>query len=179
MAEINNPYDLTAIMLTTSRLLLRSIQLSDECRLFPEINSELTRHWIGWEPPNSYEDLRAQISSSLLSSHAGTHVQLVAFQKETKEFIGCCDITQTDYEDFEIGAWVKQEAQRNGYAKEMIEVLVEWAKKHTVLPYLVYSVTDGNKSQRFVDEAGLPLLRLWIAEKKGERRLVRDYYRDL
>ena len=163
----------------TQRLRIRGLQLGDERFTFPEITDELTRHWIGWEPPHTLSEERNRISSSVEKSREPPNVFCIALLK-SGEFIGCCSIDATKEGDFEINLWVKKSAQKRGYAKEMLAAMIEWAKKNTSMAYLVYSVTDGNEaSQKLIGKYDVPLIRTWHAEKHGESRLVRDYRIDL
>ncbi len=172
--------DFSDVRLETARLILRSIRLGDEKLIFPEQTEEITQHWVGLEPADSPKELKERIRHSIEKSKETLYIELIVFTKNSHEFIGRCDIAGTDFDDFEIDLWVKKSAQRQGYAKEMVAVLLDWARKNTTLKYLVYSVTEGNiPSQALIDKEGKPLLRTWQTEKHGEKRIVRDYRWDL
>jgi len=170
------------VLLDTSRLHLRSVEPGDEEYLFREIDADLTRHWIGWEPPESVTELRSSIEQSVLRAAHETCVELVAFHKDTTNFIGSCHILP--YEEYsgeyEIGLWVKKPEQGKGYATEMLDGLVGWARRYLKVPYLVYSVTEGNgASASIVKKLNVPVLREFTATKRGVERRVTDYRIDL
>jgi RimJ/RimL family protein N-acetyltransferase len=167
----------------TARLNLRLIKLGDEQYIFPVVDEELTRYWIDWEPPQSMEQVRSDIEKTLRLCQEGKKFHFLGFTKADKEFIGLCGIAQNfaPYEaESEIDVWVKKEAQGRGYATEMVAALIPWVQTHLKLPYLVYSITEGNnKSESIIKHYNAPVLRRKIYMKRGVPKNVTDYKIDL
>jgi len=161
----------------TARLYFRPLRTGDEGYLFPEIHEGITEHWIGWEPPETIEEARSAVIKSINACKKGRAVELIAFSRQEDEFIGCVGISHTtDWGEFEINLWVKTSAQKQGYGREMCDMMIEWARQNVDLDYIVYSVTDGNVvSTKLARTMNLPELRTWAATKNGAVRKVTDY----
>ena|SRR3989344_3838513 len=164
------------IISQTARLNLRSVEPGDELIIFPEVDEELTKYWIGWEPPKDVEEVRQSIEKSLALSKTTVNVDWMAFDK-AGGFVGKCGIVPHMFpNEFEIDLWVKRERQGQGFAKEMLNALIDWARQNLKLPYIVYSVTEGNiPSEAIVKKLGIPLFREYAVSKRRELKLVRDY----
>ncbi len=160
----------------TTRLKMRPIKLEDAITLNYEIDKDLTKYWIGWEPSNNVGELREKIKSSIEKSRRGLNLDLSAFERKSNQFIGCCGISKTDFKDYEINVWVRHSSQNKGYAKEMVRAIIKWTKENTELSYLIYSVTQGNKaSEHIAQELQAVPFRTWDAKKRGKNLTVQDY----
>ena len=164
------------IIIQTPRLYLRSIKPGDEAIIFPEIDEELTKYWIGWEPPKDVEAAKSAIEKSIALSKTTINVDLVALGANDN-FIGKCGIVLHMFaNEVVLDLCVNHSAQGQGYATEMLLALINWAKKNLKLPYIIYSVTDGNApSESIIKKLGAPLHREYTALKRNEQKLVRDY----
>ncbi len=102
--------------------------------------------------------------------------EFIAFDN-SNNFIGCCGISPSEEkEEYEINIWVKRAEQRKGYGKEILGTILDFAKKNTNLPYLIYSFTDGNEaSSAIIKRIGVPLFRTMSYLKRGVRKQVYDY----
>ncbi len=162
----------------TEHLKFRTIEIGDENIIFPEIDESLTSHWIGWEPPKNLGELRINIEDVIGQGKKDDfNVEFMVFAKSTNEFIGCCGISPTEHHgEYEAGLWVKKSAQRRGYGKEMIRMLIDWAKKNTNLKYIVCSITEGNlASEGIIKRVNHYFLREYVATKRDVKRRVVDY----
>jgi RimJ/RimL family protein N-acetyltransferase len=142
------------------------------------VDDILTEHWIGWEPPSDIAETKEQVFAAVERTKQLPNVECVAFGA-AGEFVGRCDISPCVFNrsagdaEYELNVWVKRFEQGKGYGKEMSVALVEWAKKNTDLPYLVYSVTKGNvASERIAAGLHPSVLREFPAVKRGEERGV-------
>lgn len=165
----------------TERLIFRPLELGDEEYIFPEVDTVLTEHWIGWEPPRDMKETRKEVVESTARAKQLPNIEFVAFNT-ANEFIGCCGISlctlfpSAEQEEYEIDLWVKHSEQSKGYGKEMTDMLIAWARGNTELPYLVYSVTKGNlASEKIATGMHLQILREFTAMKRGMMRSVTDY----
>lgn len=161
----------------TSRLRFRLVRLGDEAILSPEIDEALTEHWIGWEP-GGVAQVRRDVERAVGWMERAEGFEFLAFGKEDEAFIGLCHlIPYPGYPgELDIGVWVRRAAQGKGYATEMVGALVAWAKGNLGVPYLVYSVTEGNAaSEAIIRKIGAPVLREYVATKRGKERRVTDY----
>lgn len=156
----------------TEHLHMRPIRTGDEALIFPEVDTELTKHWIGWEPTTDIDDVRKDIEVFEKNPQG---VRFMVFNKETKEFIGNGNLLNEEGE-YQLELWIKASMQGRGYGKEILDALIGWAKTNLDVLYVVYSVTDGNiSSQALIQKLGLNSFREFDVEKRGETRHVRDY----
>lgn len=161
---------------SSDRLRFRPLMLGDEAYLFSEVDEELTKHWIGWEPSMTLEEEHAKIEEKLSLVQYPPNLEWMAFDAHDN-FVGCCSITPSEEPgEFEVGLWVVRGEQGKGYGKEMLQSLVSWASQHTSLPYLVYSYTEGNEaSKAIIEKWGAPFYREVSYIKRGARKRVFDY----
>lgn len=169
--------DFTLLSLETERLLLRSLQESDASMLYPVIDEELTRYWIGWEPPQDMEELQADIQERLAQVTVGQEVCLLGFLKDTQEFIGYVGLTPRETRELEIDVWVKKSAQHHGFALEMVRKIIHWGKEQRLRPYFIYSITEGNTpSFKLLQKLGGGVFyQVTSADKRGVLKQVVDY----
>jgi RimJ/RimL family protein N-acetyltransferase len=162
----------------TSRLRFCGLKHGDEKYLFPEIDEALTQHWIGWEPPETIDEVREKIEQSLELSKTTINVEWLVFDKETGDFVGLCNLIPYEEHpgELDIGLWIKASAQGHGYGGEMLHALLSWAEANLAVPYIVYSVTEGNeRSAKIIRHLNAPVLREFTATKRGQERKVTDY----
>lgn len=161
----------------TERLFLRPMQNGDEKYTFPEVNKELTKYWIGWEPAESMEEERHRIIKITRDKNKR---EFLAFSRSTKEFAGVCGLAPPEESEkkneIELIVWVKKALQGQGYGYEMSKALLEWAAKNTDLRKIIYSVTEGNEaSARLQKKLGGSFFMENVFMKRGKMLKVRDY----
>lgn len=164
------------IGVTAERLHFRPIAPGDEAYIFPEVDEELTRYWIGWEPSATIEEERQKVLEKVRLSEIPPNFEWMAFDAEG-HFIGCCGISPSEEPgEFEVNLWVAHKEQRKGYAREMLQAALAWTSQHTDLAYLVYSYTEGNAaSQAIIAKMGVPLYREVSYMKRGVLKKVYDH----
>lgn len=140
------------IIFETERLYLRKVEIKDAKLLFNEININITRFWIWWEPPKTLEEEKEKIKKIITEWKENNWcIYLLAFLKESNEFIwvGSIDLIEDskihkNHEDVGFGIWLKENAQWKWYAYEIMTLIINWAKENTNFEYIIYSVTQGN-----------------------------------
>ena len=165
------------------RLVFRKLREKDSAIIFPEIDEELTRYWIGWEPAADTDALKLSIKETLGKIAKDKNLaEFVAFTKDN-EFIGCCGIEMTPEKDYEINVWVKKSMQGKGYGLEIACAMVEHAKEKG-LKQIIYSITEGNAASygllsKLEKIFSIRELRVCMMEKRGQQKEVTDYLIDL
>lgn len=105
------------------------------------------------KPADSIEETQDFIKNSVDEMKKGQSLQLVILTQNSGVFLGCVGLHNIDKPDPEIGVWVKTEAHGNGYGKEAVGGLIEWAKEHLDFDYFRYPVDKRNTSSRKIAES--------------------------
>ena len=143
----------TGVIIPTGRLLLRPITERDTWQIFENFTPEVTRYMVP-QPAERVQETIQFIRRSLAGMERGENLQFVIVDKASGEFLGCCGLhghgtPQTP----ELGIWLKTAAQGNGYGKEAITAVVQWAEQHLQYDYLTYPVDRDNIPSRKIPEA--------------------------
>lgn len=145
--------DLMSLHIAGERIALRTIAQTDAQLIFQEFTATITRYMIP-KVPDSIEETRAFISSSLASLEQRDNLQLVILDKETGEFLGCCGLHgRGDVKNPELGIWLKASAHGKGYGREAIHTLVNWVREAIVLESFIYPVDKRNIPSRKIPES--------------------------
>lgn len=95
-------------------------------------------------PTGKIEDTQGFIDYSLDVLDKGTDITLIAVDKDTKEFIGCCGIHDINEESISLGIWLKESAFGKGYGQELIKALESYVNENLDVDYLIYNVEKDN-----------------------------------
>ena len=105
------------IKIESERLVLRPIKIEDKDNIFNNFTDEITVYMY----PSPSKDI-----------------------SETIEFIGAAGLHNTKKEIPEFGIWIKKSSFGNGYGREAITLLFNWAKENLDVEYIKYPVDKGN-----------------------------------
>jgi RimJ/RimL family protein N-acetyltransferase len=160
----------------SSRLKFRFLKSGDEKLIFPEIDEDLTKYWIGWEPSKNLEEEKEKVKEKIKFNQNPPNFEFITFDSHNN-FIGCCGISPSEeLGEFEINLWVKHTEQGRGYGKEMLNTVIDWAKNNSNLSYLVYSYTEGNESSaKIIHDLKAVLFREVKYLKRGVGKIVYDH----
>jgi RimJ/RimL family protein N-acetyltransferase len=89
---------------------------------------------------------------SIVHMQQGNALQLQILYKDTREFIGCCGIHDIHSPHPALGIWIKKPTHGNGYGKEAVQGMIEWAKASIDYEYLRYPVDKRNFPSRRIPE---------------------------
>jgi ribosomal-protein-alanine N-acetyltransferase len=143
--------DTTNITIETKNLFIRTISLADKDDIFKEFTDEITTHMFP-KPADNIEETIDFIQTSIKENKEGSNFQIVILNKETKEFLGCGGIHHIDQKTPELGIWIKKSAHGNGYGKEAVIGLKEWADANLDYEYLLYPVDAQNLASKRIPE---------------------------
>jgi RimJ/RimL family protein N-acetyltransferase len=104
-------------------------------------------------PPNAIEETLAFLRGAHESILAGTDLQVVILLKEDEEFLGHGGIHHVDTRTPELGIWIKLSAHGDGYGREAVTALAEWALENLEFDYLIYPVDRRNLPSRKIPES--------------------------
>lgn len=162
----------------SGRLSFRQVTPGDEKIIFPCIDDELTKDWIGWEKSETLLEEGNRVDMMVEEIEKGEAIHFLSFENATGDFVGMCGLEHDMIcpDDMEINVWTKHSRQGRGYGTEMVQALLGWVKENTDLAYVIYSVTGGNKgSEAMISRLGLTPFRTFPAMKRGCKREVHDY----
>lgn len=144
--------NLTSVIIQTQRLLITPITPTYRKDIFREFQEPVTLYMQPL-PAKDISETDTFISESIKGLEAGNNLQLVILKKDTQEFLGCAGLHQLDIETPEMGVWIKQSAQGNGYGKEAMTAIKQWADENLSYTYIVYPVAEENTSSRKIPES--------------------------
>jgi RimJ/RimL family protein N-acetyltransferase len=142
----------TGVTIETKRLLLVPISLVFLEAIFREFTQEVTTHMFP-QPSGDVVDTKNFITESLERMRKGENLQLVALDKLTNEFLGCMGLHEIHTPDPEMGIWLKKSAQGQGYGKEAMKAIKEWADKNITYDHIKYPVVKTNIPSRQIAES--------------------------
>jgi len=141
------------VEIAAERILLRPISEKDAGEIFQNFTAEVTRY-MSPQPPARFEETLAFISNALEGVRREENLQFVIVDKKSGEFLGCCGLHgHGNPVTPELGIWLKISAHGNGYGKEAIIALVQWADRYLKYDYLTYPVDRDNIPSRKIPES--------------------------
>ena len=121
--------------------------------IFREFTAEITRYMTPnpCETREEFEIVRKQFADQRANK---TDILFVVLKKESGEFLGCCGIhANKDARVPHVGLWIKKGAHGNGYGREAIHTLIQYASEHLVVEGFMYPVDRRNISSRKIPES--------------------------
>jgi ribosomal-protein-alanine N-acetyltransferase len=145
---------LLSTYIQTARLILEPINREYAEDIFRFFTPEITQYMMP-APPECIDDTHAFIDMSIVQMQQGNALQLQILEKDTREFIGCCGIHDIHLPHPALGICIKKPAHGNGYGKEAVQGMIEWAKASIDYEYLRYPVDKRNiPSKRIPEQLG-------------------------
>ncbi len=143
--------NLSETIITTERLILKSINQSFIKDIFDNFTTEITTFMYP-QPSGNIEDTKEFVRISMIGLSEGTNLELVILDKATNEFLGCCGLHKLNESEPELGIWLKKAAHNNGFGLEAISGIIEWARSQIKFTYLKYPVDRNNYPSRRIPE---------------------------
>ena len=142
----------TGVIIPAGRVLLRPISERDTWQVFENFTAEVTRYMVP-QPSDRVADTIQFIRRSLAGMARGENLQLVIIDKASGEFLGGCGLHgKGTPRTPELGIWLKVAAHGNGYGREAITALVQWAEQNLLYDYLIYPVDKDNIPSRKIPQ---------------------------
>ncbi|WP_289055820.1 flotillin-like FloA family protein [Carboxylicivirga marina] len=144
-----------APQLETQRFIIRAIELTDKEALFAYRSDAITNQYQGWIP-KTLSDVEAFISKiSTTFNVPDTWFQLAIIEKESEQLIGDLGIHFIDEEQLEFGCTLSKDFQGKGYAREAIQVLINYLFKELDKHRIIASIDPANKASiKLVEHLG-------------------------
>ena len=138
--------------LTTQRLKLRIYEAQDAEEMYRHITPTLTR-FMAWEPPASFEEFLSNKPSWEERFLKGTDYHFVARNLQSGRYIGVVGVHSATSTAPEFGVWMCEDVHGQGFGKEAVGAVFEWAKNALQAEYFVYPVAEENWASRKIAES--------------------------
>ena len=140
------------IKIETERLYLVPIELSHADDGFTYMNAEVTKYMYP-KPADDISETISWIKGSRKRMAEGSNIQLVILKKDKGEFLGCAGLHDVDGKTPELGVWTKKSSHGNGYGREAMTGLYNWACENIEFDYITYPVYKLNTASRKIPES--------------------------
>ena len=158
------------ILLTTKRLTLRPLRLSDAEALFPYVSDPVLPKYMTWAPHTNIEETKGFIKSTIKRRKDETGLVFGVFIN--KVFIGLISIDDIqrklrvlDWQRAEIGYWIGKEYWGQGIMLEAVHAVLHFAFTELKLHKIVIDhFSENTQSARVIEKAGFR----YIGEQKKE-----------
>lgn len=137
----------------TERLSLRPLEEVVARDVFENFDLSVTRYMVP-RPAEQIEGIFAFIERCNQTKDAGSELILSIHRREDGEFVGGCGLHLTATPTTpELGIWIKTAAHGNGFGKEAILGLMDWAENNLEVEYFLYPVDRQNVPSRRIPES--------------------------
>jgi [ribosomal protein S5]-alanine N-acetyltransferase len=144
--------DRQSFSITTDRLVLTPVSLNYKEEMFREFTHEITKLMYP-STPKSIDEVISFIEASINGFVERQEIVVAILHKETREYLGNAGLHQINSRTPELGIWIKKRGQGNGYGREAIKALKEWADKNLLYDYVKYPVHIDNHVSRTIPES--------------------------
>ncbi|MBU7579417.1 MAG: GNAT family N-acetyltransferase [Porphyrobacter sp.] len=151
---------MTAIVLTTDRLILRRIGEDDLDRHMTLLNTPAVMQYLGGVQPRSVIAAKHQASRAGFAAHG--YGFMIMEERASGEMVGHCGLRHVAHplapnpEDFEIGWLVREDRWRLGLAYEAMRAVVDWGFAVHGAPRIVALTVEANRgSWRLMEKLGM------------------------
>ena len=138
------------IVIQSQRLQLSQFQITDAEEVFACITPAVTR-FMRWEPP-SWSEYIARCKKRLQDPESNTF-SFVIRRRDSQECLGMSALENSDRSSPELGLWIKESAHGQGFGREVVATLAEWAHKSLGKESFIYPVAVENTASRRIAEA--------------------------
>ncbi len=163
--------------ITTERLVLTPISLNHKEDIFREFTDDITRLMYP-STPKSIDETISFIEASIEGFLEKREIVVAILSKDTREYLGTAGLHRIDSRTPELGIWIRKASHGNGYGREAIKGLKDWADKHLAYEYLRYPVFVDNLPSKKIPESlgGIAKDEYETTNQKGEHHRAVDYY---
>lgn len=144
--------DLEALKIESNRLILQPIALEFKGEIFQEFTEEITELMLP-KSPQTLRETEEFIEQSIHQRQNKTDLVLTILKRDNQEFLGNCGIHGINTDTPEMGIWLKKTAHNNGFGKEAIHSLKNWAERNLSYKYILYPVDIKNIPSRKIPES--------------------------
>ena len=137
------------IVIQSPRLQLSQFQMADAEEVFACITPAITR-FMRWEPP-SWSEYITRCEKRVQNPEPNT-LSFVIRRRDSKECLGMTALEDRDSPSPELGLWIKESAHGQGFGREVVAALADWAHKNLGKESFIYPVAVQNIASRRIAE---------------------------
>lgn len=137
------------IVVQSQRLQLSQFQMMDAPDVFACITPAIAK-FMPWEPP-SWSEYVARCEKRVQAPEPNK-VSFVIRRLDNRECLGMASFEGTDSVSPELGLWLKENAQGQGFGREVVAALVNWGHETLGKESFLYPVAAQNTASRRIAE---------------------------
>jgi RimJ/RimL family protein N-acetyltransferase len=137
------------IVIQSPRLQLSQFQMTDAEEVFACITPAIAR-FMRWEPP-SWSEYLARCEERMRAPEPNTF-SFVIRRQNNRECLGMTAVEACDTESPKLGLWIKESAHGQGFGREVVARVAEWAHKTLGKGSFIYPVAVQNTASRRIAE---------------------------
>jgi RimJ/RimL family protein N-acetyltransferase len=146
------PLQSTEIQIESTQLLIKTFSDNDADAAFSCITQSLTRY-MAWEPPASRHDFDGIWRSWMTSINDGSDYVFAVRQRADGSFLGLAGLHRVHTGSPELGIWIREDRHRNGFGREAVTLVAQWATRTIGSESFIYPVAEENRSSRRIAES--------------------------
>ena len=139
----------TMIVIQSPRLQLSQFQMRDAREVFGFITPGIAR-FMPWEPPSWSEYVTR--CEKRVQALEPSQFSFVIRRRDNGECLGMASFEDADSVSPELGLWLKESAQGQGFGREVVAALVEWGHATLGKGSFIYPVAIQNTASRRIAE---------------------------
>ena len=137
------------IVIQSPRLQLSQFQIADAKEVFACITPAITR-FMRWDPP-TWSEYLARCERRVQAPEPNTF-SFVIRRRESKECLGMTAVEDCDKPSPELGLWLKESVHGQGFGREVVAALAQWAHENLGKESFIYPVAVQNTASRRIAE---------------------------
>jgi RimJ/RimL family protein N-acetyltransferase len=140
------------INIRSARMTLKPFTSADADDAFSCITPSLTR-FMSWDPPASREEFDQVWRAWLLTIQDGSDFVFVSRSAVDNQFLGLVGLHRAQTENPELGIWIREDRHGNGFGREAVTAVADWASTHLKPSSFSYPVAEQNGASRRIAES--------------------------
>ncbi|RQH08493.1 GNAT family N-acetyltransferase [Paraburkholderia dinghuensis] len=139
-------------VIESPRLLLAPFSPADADEAYPCMTPSLTRYMVS-EPPASPDEFAASWRAWIEACADGTEWVFTVREKMNNRFLGLAGLGRIQTPNPELGIWIRESRQGNGFGREAVTCLYLWAGANFDCSCFIYPVAEDNYFSRRIAES--------------------------
>jgi len=135
--------DYSSIRIETKRLVLLSARREYAKNIFQEYRPPITLY-MNHPSPKSIEAIEEGMIRREKKMKEGLILYLIVLRKETHEFMGSFALEDLEASNPEMGGWLKANTHGQGFGKEIVTAIKNWADTHLDYQAIIWPCAKEN-----------------------------------